>query len=256
MIYFTVKEFLIPTLNPVTAVDTKFAVSIMLSAKQFKSNPEKSSEDNKELPKQDELEQEQKELEEKLAKEKKALEEKQLAEKREAEEKLKIEAKKAEEKLAKEKKEIEEKQLAEKREAEEKRKIEAKKAEEKLAKEKKALEERQLAEKREAEERQRQIEMQTAVTEALYEDPTLNNPPPKYPIISKKEGEEGEVILLVRVNPNGEVTDVILYKSSGYERLDNSSMYAVKSWKFIPAKNKFGGGVESVVKIPFVFKIK
>jgi protein TonB len=190
MIYFTVKEFLIPTLNPVTAVDTKFAVSIMLSAKQFKSNPEKSSEDNKELPKQDELEQEQKELEEKLAKEKKA------------------------------------------------------------------LEERQLAEKREAEERQRQIEMQTAVTEALYEDPTLNNPPPKYPIISKKEGEEGEVILLVRVNPNGEVTDVILYKSSGYERLDNSSMYAVKSWKFIPAKNKFGGGVESVVKIPFVFKIK
>jgi protein TonB len=231
MVYFTGKEFLIPTLNPVMAVDTKFAVSIILNAKQVENNIEKSSADNKEPLKENEFE---KEKLEKLEKEKKLAEEKQLAEKREAEEKRKIEAKKAEAKKAEAKKELDEK----------------------LAKEKKALEEKQLAEKREAEEKQRQIEMQTAVTEALYEDPTLNNPPPKYPIISKKEGEEGEVILLVRVNSNGEVTEVILYKSSGYERLDNSSMYAVKSWKFIPAKNKFGGGVESVVKIPFVFKIK
>ena len=103
---------------------------------------------------------------------------------------------------------------------------------------------------------QRRIDEETVYTEAVYNNNALNNPYPKYPIISKKEGEEGEVILLVKVGVDGRAVDIKIYKSSGYERLDNASLYAVKYWHFIPAKNKFGTPIESYVKIPFVFKIR
>lgn len=115
---------------------------------------------------------------------------------------------------------------------------------------------KQERERKEQEARQREIDEQTVTTEAIYEDISLNNQAPKYPIISKKEGEEGEVILLVKISSNGTPVDVILHKSSGYERLDNASMYAVKTWRFKPAKNKFGGSLESVVYIPFIFQTK
>ncbi len=126
---------------------------------------------------------------------------------------------------------------------------------EKLEKAQKLAKEKSEKEKLEKE-KQRKIEEQTIETEAVYESSGLNNPSPKYPIISKKEGEEGEVILLVKTNASGEVIDVSVYKSSGYKRLDDASVYAVQSWRFIPAKNKFGGSLGSTIKVPFIFKIR
>ncbi len=124
----------------------------------------------------------------------------------------------------------------------------------KEAEEKKRREKEEKAKKEE--EAKRQLELQTVVISAIYDDKSLNNASPKYPIFSKKEGEEGEVLLLVKIDANGNPTEIILASSSGYERLDNASMYAVKQWKFKPAKNKFGGNIESIVQIPFVFKLQ
>jgi TonB family protein len=109
--------------------------------------------------------------------------------------------------------------------------------------------------KAEEEARQKRIDMQTVLTPAVYDNLSLKNSPPKYPITSRKEEEEGEVILLVRVGADGRAVDVVIYKSSGYARLDNASMYAVKSWRFTPAKNKLGLPIESVIQVPFVFKV-
>jgi TonB family protein len=202
MLYFTVKEFLIPKIEPVIAIDTKFALSVIANARQI----EKPKEEEEDLKKQ-----EQEVLKFKLEEEKRIAEEKKIADEKE------------------------------------KRKLE----------EKKKLEEKRIAEEKKiADEKQRQIDIQTVIVDAIYDDIGLNNPAPKYPIASKKDGEEGEVVLLVKINAIGEVIDVVLYKSSGYERLDNSAIYTMKSWRFIPAKNRFGDGVESVVKIPFVFQIK
>lgn len=133
------------------------------------------------------------------------------------------------------------------------KKIDKKITEAELAKTKK--EEEEAKKRAEETEKQRKIDLQRVFTTAIYDDSSLNNASPKYPIIARKEGEEGEVILLVKVDVKGNPVDVVVFKSSGYERLDNASMYAVKNWKFKPAKNKFGGNVESVLQIPFQYKI-
>lgn len=124
---------------------------------------------------------------------------------------------------------------------------------------KKAEESKEIAKKKvmaEKEKAQKEIDMKTIISEASYEDSSLNNQSPRYPIIARKEGEEGEVVLLVKVSAAGMPIDIVIYKSSGFERLDNASMYAVKNWKFVPAKNKLQMPVESVIKIPFIFNLQ
>jgi len=48
-------------------------------------------------------------------------------------------------------------------------------------------------------------------------------------------GESGIVILCEFVTSNGDVGAVELKVSSGYQRLDESAVDAMKKWKFTPA---------------------
>lgn len=83
----------------------------------------------------------------------------------------------------------------------------------------------------------------------------LKNPPPPYPLISKRNGEEGVVLLRVSISGTGLVTGVNLKKSSGFERLDESATRAVKKWHFKPAL--FGGiPVGDTVDVPIRFKLE
>lgn len=61
------------------------------------------------------------------------------------------------------------------------------------------------------------------------------NPPPRYPAEAVRNGWEGEVLLRIRVAPNGQVSHVSIEKSSGYEVLDQAALHAVRLWKGIPA---------------------
>lgn len=64
----------------------------------------------------------------------------------------------------------------------------------------------------------------------------LNNPAPAYPRLSRRAGEEGTVLLDVLILPDGTVGDIRIKVSSGYRRLDESALEAVRKWRFIPAK--------------------
>lgn len=64
----------------------------------------------------------------------------------------------------------------------------------------------------------------------------LNNPAPDYPAISRRLGEQGRVLLDVHILPDGRVGDIKLNKSSGYARLDNAALAAVRNWRYVPAK--------------------
>lgn len=66
--------------------------------------------------------------------------------------------------------------------------------------------------------------------------PGAYNPKPKYPAASRRMGEEGTVALSVHVLATGDVAEVYLKKTSGYSRLDNAAMEAVKKWRYIPAR--------------------
>ena len=71
---------------------------------------------------------------------------------------------------------------------------------------------------------------------------------PDYPAFSRKRKEEGTAVIIAAVE-NGRVQSVEIEKTSGYDRLDNSALRAVKGWRF-----RHEGRIR--VRIPFVFKIR
>ncbi len=83
----------------------------------------------------------------------------------------------------------------------------------------------------------------------------LNNPPPDYPRISLRRGEEGTVLLRVRVSAQGEPLDWSVEESSGYRRLDDAAQAAIAYWEFEPAR-RGGRAVEGVVLVPMEFSIR
>lgn len=60
---------------------------------------------------------------------------------------------------------------------------------------------------------------------------------PEYPPTARRLGQEGTVVLLIFVQPDGKVGDVKVHKSSGFDKLDEAAVREAKrSWRFIPAK--------------------
>jgi protein TonB len=59
----------------------------------------------------------------------------------------------------------------------------------------------------------------------------------------------------VHVLPTGEVDEVQLARTSGFDSLDDSALNTVKKWKFVPAKQN-GKIVDQWVKVPIRFGLK
>ena len=75
---------------------------------------------------------------------------------------------------------------------------------------------------------------------------------PFYPLIAKKSGWEGTVLVRVTVLQNGRSDQVTVGGSSGYEILDKAAIDAVKKWFFRPAKDR-NIPICSVLTIPIKF---
>lgn len=80
------------------------------------------------------------------------------------------------------------------------------------------------------------------------------NPKPRYPMLARRKGYEGTILLRVLVLKSGGVGKVELEKSSGYEILDESALKAVKGWVFLPGK-KNGQPIPSWVTVPIKFQL-
>jgi protein TonB len=94
------------------------------------------------------------------------------------------------------------------------------------------------------------------VTEAppRFDVDYLDNPPPRYPALSRRMREEGVVLVRVYVLPNGAPEVVELKHSSGSVRLDESALLAVRQWKFVPAQ-RAGQSVAAWVVVPVAFSL-
>lgn len=66
---------------------------------------------------------------------------------------------------------------------------------------------------------------------------TANRVEPVYPSASRRAGEEGTVRLRVLVDENGRPRDVNVVKGSGFARLDEAAMDAVRKWRFVAASD-------------------
>ena len=83
----------------------------------------------------------------------------------------------------------------------------------------------------------------------------LNNKAPVYPMLSRKRKEQGTVWLLLLVSKEGQVTQLKLKKTSGFDRLDQAALQAVKKWKFQPAL-KQGQPIDYWYELPLKFSLQ
>jgi protein TonB len=93
------------------------------------------------------------------------------------------------------------------------------------------------------------------LTQPIYNADYLDNPPPAYPMTSRRAGEQGRVVLRVLVGPGGTAEEVQVLTSSGFPRLDEAARDAVRRWKFVPAK-RGNEPVQAWVRIPIPFVLR
>ena len=88
----------------------------------------------------------------------------------------------------------------------------------------------------------------------IARDARLNNPEPPYPQESRRRGEEGRVVLKVRVTKGGTAESVEVEQSSGHRRLDMVARKTVSRWRFIPAKQN-NTAVPAWTGVTIIFKL-
>lgn len=71
--------------------------------------------------------------------------------------------------------------------------------------------------------------------------------------MSKRLGEQGQVVVRVLIGVDGSAQKAEIQQSSGFDRLDQSALNTVLSWRYVPGKR--GGVAETMwfnVPINFV----
>jgi protein TonB len=66
-------------------------------------------------------------------------------------------------------------------------------------------------------------------------DPKVHNREPIYPDEAVRRGQQGIVVLLIQVSPEGLPSAVDVARSSGFNLLDRAAREAVQTWRFVPA---------------------
>lgn len=76
--------------------------------------------------------------------------------------------------------------------------------------------------------------------------------PPAYPPFSRRLGETGVVVVHVELDEQGRVASAQVKSSSGYSRLDEAAITAVKTWRCHPA-TRHGQPVRAIALQPLNF---
>lgn len=87
-------------------------------------------------------------------------------------------------------------------------------------------------------------------TDAAY----LHNPSPSYPMAARRRGDQGTVMVKVLVTAEGMPANVSLEKTSGYAALDEAAVSAVRTWRFVPAREG-AQAVEALYIVPVVYRL-
>lgn len=78
---------------------------------------------------------------------------------------------------------------------------------------------------------------------------------PDYPKGARQRGEQGDVVLEIRVNAAGIVDRVDIVSPSGFSELDEAAVRAARTARFTPAKSG-GSPVASTARLTLNFKLK
>ena len=84
---------------------------------------------------------------------------------------------------------------------------------------------------------------------------SVANRDPAYPDAARRRGEQGRVMLRVNVSADGRPVSVTPLQSSGFPRLDDAAVAAVRQWRFEPAERN-GKPVEGAADVPILFRLE
>lgn len=79
--------------------------------------------------------------------------------------------------------------------------------------------------------------------------------PAVYPPRSIELGQQGEVLVRVRLEPDGAAAEIVVWRSSNFPLLDRAALSAVRGWHFLPALRD-GRPVAAWVEIPVRFHLR
>ena len=79
--------------------------------------------------------------------------------------------------------------------------------------------------------------------------------PAVYPPRSIELGQQGEVMVRVRLEPDGSAAEIMVWRSSSFPLLDRAALSAVRGWHFLPALRD-GRPVAAWVEIPVRFHLR
>lgn len=81
-----------------------------------------------------------------------------------------------------------------------------------------------------------------------------STPYPPYPVVARRNGYQGRVLVRLDVAADGRATGAEVLESSGYDVLDQSAVEALKAWKLEPALTG-GRPVPGSVNVPVRFRL-
>lgn len=81
------------------------------------------------------------------------------------------------------------------------------------------------------------------------------NAQPRYPLIARKRGYEGQTIVRAQVSKSGQVISVNIASSSGHDVLDLAAQDAVADWHFRPATHD-GRPTAGQIDVPIEFRLR
>jgi protein TonB len=83
---------------------------------------------------------------------------------------------------------------------------------------------------------------------------TANRVDPTYPPASRRAGEQGTVQLKVLVDTNGRPANVEVSQSSGFPKLDDAAIQAVRKWRFEAATDGTNK-IQAYTRVAVTFKL-
>lgn len=79
---------------------------------------------------------------------------------------------------------------------------------------------------------------------------------PDYPPAALRLEQQGEVMVKLRVLASGAAADVQVRSSSGYHLLDEAALRYLRGARFVPAQDRSGLPVDSLVIVPIRFVLQ
>jgi TonB family protein len=85
---------------------------------------------------------------------------------------------------------------------------------------------------------------------------TVNAATFSYPAKSRRQEEQGTVVLKLRVLKSGDLGELSVHRTSGYSALDEAALADARRLKFEPARNKAGDAVASTIFLPVAYRLR